>query len=255
MQENKFMQLFFELFEEAPRQGPGSFATTQQAINLCRGLPDKPRILDIGCGVGVQTLALAKLTGGDIVAVDINQTMLDHLRDNAEAEKLLPQIHPQQGDMSNLAALKLPLEGFDLVWSEGAISIMGFEKGLRAWRPYLRPGGCLGVSDMVWLQADPPEECRSYMEHFIPDLGDRENQRRIARAAGYEVLSDFIMPQDCWTTNYYVPLARRMQDMRRKYPGDPECEAVVERLQIETDLYAKYNAYFGYQFLILRSHE
>lgn len=255
MQEKKLTQLFYELFEEAPRQGPGSFAATQKALRLCRGLPEQPRILDIGCGVGAQTLALAKLTKGDIVAVDNHPPMLERLRTNAQSEGVSSRVHARTGDMRDLAALDLPLGGFDLVWSEGAVFIMGFANGLRAWRPYLRPGGCLAVSDMVWLRPDAPEECRAYLLGLLPDLSDREAQRRIARSTGYEVLADFALPQECWTTNFYVPLAERMLAMRAKYPATPECDAVLEEHRIEIDMYTRYGAYFGYQFLILRRNQ
>lgn len=252
MQNNARPQLFYELFEEAPRQGPGSFATTKQALELCRGLPEQPRILDIGCGVGAQTLALARLTRGEIVAVDNHAPMLERLRANAAANRVSARIRPLLGDMRDLAALDLPLGGFDLIWSEGAVYIMGFTNGMRAWRPYLRPGGCLAVSDMVWLRPDAPEACRNYLLPMLPDLADREAQRNSARAAGYEVLGDFPLPKECWTENFYVPLAERMTPMRTKYPNNPECEAVLDSLRIEMEMYANYGDYYGYQFLVLR---
>ncbi len=40
---------------------------------------DKPRILDIGCGSGVPTLELARLSQGEIVGIDIDQPALDKL--------------------------------------------------------------------------------------------------------------------------------------------------------------------------------
>ncbi len=252
MQENKLPRLFYELFEGAPRQGPGNFDATKQALEMCRGLPEKPRILDIGCGVGAQTFDLAELTNGEIDAVDNHQPMLERLRGSAEARKLATRIHTHHGDMNDLAALHLPQQGYDLVWSEGAIYNMGFENGLRAWRSYLRPGGCLAVSDMVWLRPGAPEECRAYLLKLLPDLDDREAQRKIARDAGYEILGDFALPQECWTTHFYVPLAERIQPMRTKYPNNPECEAVLEDLRIEIEMYDKYGAYYGYQFLIVR---
>ena len=37
---------------------------------------------------------------------------------------------------------------FDLIWSEGAIYIMGFSEGLRAWRPLLKPAGYVAVTEL-----------------------------------------------------------------------------------------------------------
>ncbi|HJX03327.1 MAG TPA: class I SAM-dependent methyltransferase, partial [Dehalococcoidia bacterium] len=42
---------------------------TRKAFQLLPQL-DHPRILDIGCGSGVPTLELARLSNGEIVAVD-----------------------------------------------------------------------------------------------------------------------------------------------------------------------------------------
>ena len=45
---------------------------------------DKPRILDIGCGSGVSTLELARLTDGEITGLDIDQNALDRLKRKIE---------------------------------------------------------------------------------------------------------------------------------------------------------------------------
>ena len=62
--------LFFELFASLPRQGPGNRACAVRALELCQGLPTSPDVLDLGCGTGGQTMHLAELTSGSIVAID-----------------------------------------------------------------------------------------------------------------------------------------------------------------------------------------
>ena len=47
-------------------------AYTRRAYRMLPHLA-KPRILDIGCGTGVSTLELARISDGDLVAVDIDQ--------------------------------------------------------------------------------------------------------------------------------------------------------------------------------------
>ena len=37
---------------------------------------EKPRILDLGCGSGSYTIELASLTNGDIIAIDIDHTVV-----------------------------------------------------------------------------------------------------------------------------------------------------------------------------------
>lgn len=52
----RYWEVFFELFEGLPRQGPGNRACAEKALGLCRDLPLSPAVLDLGCGVGGQTL-------------------------------------------------------------------------------------------------------------------------------------------------------------------------------------------------------
>ncbi len=60
----RFWQILIEVFEALPRQGPGNRACTQRALALCRDLPPVPKILDLGSGIGAQSLHLAELTAG-----------------------------------------------------------------------------------------------------------------------------------------------------------------------------------------------
>ena len=57
-----------------PRQGIGSDEETLRALALCMGLPAPPVILDVGCGPGVQTMTLARATGGRVTAVDLHES-------------------------------------------------------------------------------------------------------------------------------------------------------------------------------------
>jgi len=52
----RFLELFLEVMESLPRQGPGNPACAERALALCRHLPPSPQVLDLGCGTGGQTL-------------------------------------------------------------------------------------------------------------------------------------------------------------------------------------------------------
>jgi hypothetical protein len=43
--------------------------------------------------------------------------------------------------------VELPPGSVDLLWSEGAIYLLGFEDGLRRFRPCLAPGGLAAVTE------------------------------------------------------------------------------------------------------------
>jgi len=119
------MEYFFELFESLPRQGPGDNKSTERAFRLLEKIPSTPKILDIGCGRGMQTIKLAKLSNGIVTALDNHQPFLDMLTRNVKKEGLEHKII-----CSNQSMLEMDFNeaSFDIIWSEGALYFLGFER-------------------------------------------------------------------------------------------------------------------------------
>ncbi|MDW7672290.1 MAG: class I SAM-dependent methyltransferase [Bacillota bacterium] len=51
--------------------------------------------------------------------------------------------HRVQGQVADMFRMPFAPESFDLIWSEGAIYIIGFQRGLQEWKALLKPGGAL----------------------------------------------------------------------------------------------------------------
>ena len=131
------------------------------------------RILEIGCGNGAATIPLARHTGESILAMDNHQPFLDELQRRAATTGVAAQIQVSLRDMHTLGQD----DGvFDLIWSEGALFIMGFRKGLTAWHALLTPGGGLAVSELAWLRSDPPAECRPVLRRHLSCHDRRRDQ-------------------------------------------------------------------------------
>jgi ubiquinone/menaquinone biosynthesis C-methylase UbiE len=148
--------LLLDLHKGANRQGPGGDSETEKAIKLAGIDRDAPlKIADIGCGTGAATLILARLLNAKITAVDFLQGFIDVLADRAQRNGVDENITPLCAPMQ-----RLPFEDeeFDVIWSEGAIYNIGFEKGIADWKRYLKPGGLLVASDMTWLTNSRPSE-------------------------------------------------------------------------------------------------
>ena len=128
---------FYELFEGLPRQGPGDSQSTKKALAMIQPLPNDVRILDIGCGSGTQTIELARNTSGTITALDNHQPFLDELDRRVSREGLTERIKVVNGSMFSLDFAK---ESFDIIWSEGAIFIIGFEQGLETIQAAVEAG-------------------------------------------------------------------------------------------------------------------
>jgi len=118
---------------------------TRRAYHVLPRLAN-PRIPDIGCGTGVSTLELVRISGGEVVAMDIDQNALDKLVSKAKHEGLSDRITVVQ---RSVLEMNFPPNGFDIIWTEGAISMIGFVRGLTEWRNLLAPDGHLVVHDSL----------------------------------------------------------------------------------------------------------
>src|SRR6185312_16995079 len=145
-------RVFFDVHHGLPREGPGNRDCTARALALARPLPESARVLDIACGPGMQTMDLAALLPtASIVALDCHPPFLAEVQRRAVAGGAADRIATVLGDM---AALPFPASSFDLIWCEGAAYVMGLAQALRAWRPLLRRGGRLALTEAVWLRPD-----------------------------------------------------------------------------------------------------
>ena len=241
------MYYFYELFEELPRQGPGSREATLRALRLLDALPDKPRVLDIGCGCGLQTQILAEQLKTKVLAIDNHGPVLERL-ERAAASKGLDI------ETRELSMIDMPFEAesFDLIWAEGSIFIIGLERGLKDFKTYLKPGGYLAFTEMCWFTSDLPVEAKAYFDRIYPDLRPVDDVRRLAIDAGYRVVDHFNLPDSAWWDDYYTPMLARMADLKIRNAGVAEAEAVYAHCTQEADIFRKYSASYGYTFFVLQ---
>jgi SAM-dependent methyltransferase len=212
-------------------------------------LPHNPSILDVGCGAGLQTIEIARLSDGYVTALDSYQIFLDLLNQRVRAADLSRKVRIQQGSM-----FELPYgpATFDVIWSEGAIYIIGLEKGLQTWRPFLKQGGYLVASHISWLASDVPEEPRRFWEEDYPAITTVTENIDTFERAGYTINGHLELPESAWWDDYYLPIEQRLIDLRNKYQDSAAVKASVENMQREIDLYRRYSAYYGYVFYIAR---
>ena len=113
MSDDGFHPVFVELHSGLPREGPGDDESTLRALRMCAELPDRPDILDVGCGPGMQTLAMLGATDGTMTAVDFYPQFLDQLAESAHAAGIGQRLRSVGADMNDL-----PVEpdSCDLIW-------------------------------------------------------------------------------------------------------------------------------------------
>ena len=150
---------------------------------------EKPRILDIGCGSGVPTMELAKLTDGEVIGIDIDQELLDILSKKIEQEGLTNRVKAIKCSLINI---KFPDNSFDIIWAEGSITSLGVEKSLKGWNRILKPEGFMVIHDEI--------------KHFF-------KKRDKVDSCGYKMIEHFSLPEDAWWEEYYSPLEIRVKEL------------------------------------------
>lgn len=246
----RFWQIFLDVFEALPRQGPGNRACAERALAQCRDLPPAPAVIDLGCGVGGQTMHLAELLDGPILAIDNHPPNIVRLRATIAERGLGDRVEALLAEMSQL---DLPAASFDLVWSEGALYNVGIGNALRICRRLLRPGGYLAFTDAVWRKDDPPEEVRWMFDLDYPAMGRVEDVLARIDERGFDLVDHFTLPDEAWWDDFYAPMLTRIEALRRTHAGDEDAIAALDRLAQEPELHRRHSSYYAYEFFVARS--
>jgi len=239
--------LICDFFSSIDRQGPGSPEITLKALSFIDNLTDKSLIADIGCGTGGQTMVLAQHAPGHVRGFDLFPGFIDLFNANAAKLNLQDKAKGIVGSMDNLPFQD---EELDLIWSEGAIYNIGFERGLNEWRKFLKTGGYVVVSESSWFTEERPAEIHNYWMEHCPEMDIIPNKVALMQKAGYIPVATFILPENCWTEHYFAPAVRAQEKFLEKYAGNKTAEKFVELQRHDAELYRKYKQYYGYVFYI-----
>ncbi len=246
MNQQLYVQIFYQFFESLPRQGPGDDRFTKLLFNLLPNRPDNPKIADMGCGTGAQTLILAQ-EGGIVTGIDLHQPFLSILAANAKKLGLDDRISTLKCSMD-----KLPQQNglFDIIWSEGAVYQIGFENGLKTWFPLLKPGGYIVVSEICWLVDEPPKELREHPAPEIPDMQTVEKNIARIKKLGYRWIGSFLLPHEAWDI-FDAYQSELIREWRQK-KTDPAVEQVLSDIEKENDLFKRHRGTYGDVFFLMQ---
>jgi SAM-dependent methyltransferase len=240
-------ELICEYFASVERQGPGSPEVTLKALSFIDDLTDESRIVDIGCGTGGQTLVLASHAPGHITGVDLFPTFINLFNANVQKLNLQDRV---TGVVGSMEALPFQPEELDLIWSEGAIYNIGFQRGLNEWRQSLKPGGYIAVSEASWFTEERPAEIDTFWNREYPEIDTIASKVKQLQEAGYIPIATFVLPENCWTQHFYDPQVSAQAKFLEKYPDHEAAIELVENQRHEADLYRKYKDFYGYAFYI-----
>lgn len=168
---------------------------------------NNPRILDIGCGTGIPTLELAKLSNGEITGIDINQDSLDKLNLKIKQYGLLNRIKLFNRSVYNML---FDDEEFDIIWEEGVIHLLDIKKALTECNRVLKLNGYMITGEATnWA-----DKKIKYFPKF-----------------GFKLLKQIPWAKECWWKEYYAPLENKINILRKKYSNIDDIEEIKQHLR------------------------
>ncbi len=245
-------EMICNFFRQLDRQGPGNESETQKALGFTKGLPINAKIADIGCGTGGQTITLAKNNSGEIIAVDLFPGMIEYLNNRVKQYGFENRISGLIASMDNLPFHE---NEFDLIWAEGSIYHIGFERGLNEWHKYLKQGGFIAVTEVTWLLNNRPSEIERYWIENYPEINTTSHKIKQMEQAGYIPIATFVLPESCWIDNYYKPMADHFEAFFKQLNYSNAAKQFISRQKEEIAYYEQYKKYFGYVFYIGQKQE
>lgn len=91
------------------------------------------------------------------------------------------------------------------------------------------------------------------LERLLPGDKQARETAAIAETVGYEVVATFQLPGSVWWDNYYMPLRKRLPELKKMAAGNPDAEAQVAFSEWEIEMYREHGSEYGYEFFVLRS--
>ncbi|AKF10366.1 class I SAM-dependent methyltransferase [Sandaracinus amylolyticus] len=232
------MDALFRLYEGLALLAPGDEETSRAALRRVMPLPPGARVLDVGAGTGRSARMIASaVPDAEVVAIDVHVPFLEEAMRDAP-----PSLRTR---VESMDALSDPDESVDLIWSEGAAYVMGFESALRSWRRVVKPGAHAVVSELCWLRDERTDTARAFWAEAYPDMTDVEGARCRAENAGFAVIETIVLPERAWDA-YYAPLEARCDALA----ADPSMNEAIESARREIALWRATRGEYGYVLFV-----
>ena len=236
----------YKVFEDMDRLSPGSDETSMKAMALFKSEEEPVEILDVGCGKGADTFLLARrFPSARIRAIDINPEYADNICHRAEKYGLSERV---AGVCMSMAEMNFEEESFDLIWAQGSIYAMGFKEGLSQWKKYLKSGGYIICSEVVWLADEPSRESVDFWKGEYDQIDTIVNKIKQIEEAGYIYQNSFVVKRSDWDENFYNPLMDKIKSFKSDHAGNEAAMDAVEMMEKEADFYNAHAGEYGYAF-------
>lgn len=161
----------------------GGFEATNELLSLCH-VEHAQQVLNVGCGIGVGPVYIAKKYNCRVVGVDLSEKMIEWSRRRAREERVETKVEFRTADV-----LELPFQAdqFDVVICESVLIFV--EDKPRAIRECVRvtkPGGYVGLNEGVWIKQPSPELVARVKDAIGPAISTRETWQALWEESGLQ---------------------------------------------------------------------
>jgi len=152
---------------------------------------DNPLILDIGCGTGEPTLALAEHSNGHFYAVDADISCISFLKEKVNTLNYADRIEVIHASVFDIDIM----QKFDVVIAEGLLNVIGFEEGLPILTKFLKQKGYLIIHD---------------------ELHNDVEKKALFQRHNLELLNSFELDESIWWNDYYFYLEHSIKHVNKQ---------------------------------------
>jgi len=189
---------------------------------------EKPNILDLGCGTGVPTLEIARLSNGKIVAVDTDRECVDWFK-----QKIMRLNYEDRISVIRKSVLRIdvPEHSFDIILAEGLFNIIGFEKALSRFLKLLKPNGYFMIHDDFRYRAKKQKIIEKYKLLFV---------------------KSFVLDETVWWKEYCSCLEKKIEDFEKEWGNRVNTKRLFSREISELAMYRKNPERFRSVYFVLK---
>jgi len=180
-----------EYFDIKDNCRQGLLKYLEKAISIIP-IIENPQILDAGCGSGVPTLFLAEKLNGNITAIDSDTKSIAILREKVKELNLSNKVNIFNNSLFDIKANN---NQFDLIFAEGLLNVVGFQKGFIKIINLLKRNGFIIIHDEFQNQNEKIELIKNY---------------------DCKILSSFVLDEQIWWNDYFKCLEKEISTISNK---------------------------------------
>jgi SAM-dependent methyltransferase len=158
----------------------GGMGATRELLALCR-VDEAREVLEVGCGIGVGPVNLARAHGCRVVGIDRSEQMIEWARRRAREHGVEGRLELRVADVTDLPFAD---DRFDVAFAESVLAFVDDKpKALREMVRVVRPGGYVGFNESIWTRELTPE-LATLARDMRAEIQDPDTWRRLCEEAG-----------------------------------------------------------------------